>query len=341
MATETATVVTESQPVVVHPEQMTEKQRDRWLLDGTHPEIKPKAAESAPAKASEKPASEKPAASQAAEEQKKPKGEDRKVELSVEIRELLERRGVLKEEDFWKEFQDFRESRKKADSQPAAEAVKEPPPPERPKRPRRVDFATDALFEEALDKHEGELLEYPAKKAAYDQAKAQAAEDQAKLESRLRDGMSRVNEKYPDAKDVSKTVFEALWKNRDAMPHVTWFLNSSEVLPDMLYALGGQFELDKLLEMGKKDPAKAIRVLSGMENSILAELEKAAKPKEEEAPAPRETKKVTQAPEPPREVGGKASVTEDPLKAAVARRNFSAFAEEANRRDIQRRSRGK
>ena len=332
MADETTTVVAESSPAVVHPEEMNDTQRSEWLRTGTHPEIKPSKAEPAPA-------GEKKAASPPAEKRKT--ADDRKLELSADIKDLLSKRGVLKEDDFWKDFEEFRKTRSAkpvAESQPAPQ-VNEPKPPERPKRPDLAEFKTTAEYEAAMDKYDAAVETYQAQKAAFATATADAKANQEKLEAKLKEGWERVTAKYPDAKDVSTPIFQALMANAKAMPEVTWFLNNTEVLPDMLYVLGGKFKLDEFLELGKTNAPKALRLLLTMENDIIAELAKSAVPEKE--PAPRETKKVTQAPEPPKEVGGKASVPEDAIKTAVARRDFSTFANEANKRDIQRRRQGR
>lgn len=328
----TTTVVAESSPAqeVIHVEEMNDSQRERWLKDGTHPEIKPKTADPAPA-------GDK-AASPAEGTGKRKTADDRKAQLSAEIQDLLAERKKQREAL-------EKERVERTESQPVEKKVdaNAPKPPERPKRPDLVQFKTTAEFEAAMDKYDADVESYSAQKAAFDKATAEAQEAQTKMEQRLKDGIERVNKKYPDAIDVSKPIFQALVENSTAMPQVTWFLNHTEVLPDMLYALGGKFKLDEFIELGKTNPAKAIRVLAMMENDIITELEKSAKAAEsaevEEKPVPRE-KKVTQAPEPPKEVGGKASASEDPLKSAVARRDFSSFANEANKRDIQRRTRG-
>ena len=330
------------QQSVVHPEEMTDKQRERWLLTGEHPEVKPNKAAPAPAKTPAKDAASQPA-STTEEKPKSKTAADRKLELSAEIKDLLEKRGVLRDEEFWQKFDEFRKTpvrEVKTESQPVvAKPLVEPPEPERPKRPKLIEYSTTAEYEAAMDKYDDAMLDYPAKKASYDKAKADAAENQQKMESTLRAGWKRVNERYPDATEKSKAVFQALVENQNLMPQVTWFLNSTEILPDMLYALGGQFKLDEFLELGKNNPAKAIRVLATMEKDILDELEK--KPaKDDDEVIPREPKKVSQAPPPPREVGGQASVPADPIKSAVARRDFDSFAQEANRRDIQRKKRG-
>lgn len=343
MATEiiNAPEVVESQttPEVIHPEKMNEKQRDRWLLTGEHPEvkeIKPKVAASAPAPASK----EVPASQTGGEEQPRQaskKAADRVQELLQERHELREKLKKL-------------EAAPKAESQPAAAKptvqANEPAPPEKPKHPDLLQFKTTAEYELAMERYDQAMEAYSAKKAAFETAKKQSEENQAKLEAGLKVSWERVQTKYPDAKDKSAPIIIALIENQAAMPQVTWFLNNTEILPDLLYAMGGQFKVDEFIELGRTNPAKAIRVLAMMEKDILDELAKPVKAEEEkpepvEEIVPREPKKVSQAPAPPREVGGQASAVEDPIKSAVARRDFGSFRETANQRDFQRKSRGR
>ena len=126
-------------------------------------------------------------------------------------------------------------------------------------------------------------------------------------------------------------------------PEVTWFLNNTSVLPDMLYALGGDFKLDDFVQLGKSDPAKAIRLLARMEGEIITEIEKGTSPKEPaaktETPDPPKTEKpVTKAVKPPAEVSGQGTSAEDPIKAAVASGDTSTYMRLMNERDIARRN---
>ena len=290
----------------------------------------PQKAESAPAKEPEKDSTSaaKPAetapASEAGKEQPKSRktADDRKQELSGEIKTLLERRGVLKDDEFWAEFEEYRKNKgAKAAEPPTATTkpeIKEPEAPKRPIRPKLLDFQSDIpKWEAAMEKYEDELLEYPARKAAFEAAKASAEKSKQDSEKRMREGIERVNEKYPDAPEVGPKVFQSLMDARAQIPEVMWFLNNTEVLPDMLYALGGQFKLEEFIEQAHASPAKAIRLLATMENDIVEALKNGKKSeepaaKEEQAEPPKVA--VTKAGKPPGEVSAKGTVTEDPSR---------------------------
>ena len=348
----TSTTIAGPSPVVVQPEQkMTREERQSWLSTGNLPTRTPKEAPPASAKETEKvstSATEKVETAPPPEGDKQPKkratAADRSQELSAEIKELLEKRGVLKADDFWKEFEDFRKTReKKADPPPATETkteAKAPAAPERPKRPKLADYKDVPEWETAMEAYEDQLLEYPVKKAAFEAAKAQAEKSQKDSEKRMADAIERVNTKYPDAKDVAPKVFKTLLDARASIPEVTWFLNNTTVLPDLLYALGGDFKLDEFVQLGKTDAAKAIRLLAKMEGEIIAEIDGAPKEpaaKTETSEPPKTEKPVTKAAKPPGEVSAQGTTSDDPIKAAVANGDTSTYMKLMNERDIARR----
>ena len=125
---------------------MTREERQSWLSTGNLPTRVPKEADPAPAKETEKvsaSATEKvetaPASEADRQTKKRATAADRTQELSAEIKDLLEKRGVLKDDDFWKQFDDFRKTRDEKKAAPSAA-------PETPKccNPRGAGKAKEA-----------------------------------------------------------------------------------------------------------------------------------------------------------------------------------------------------
>ena len=356
MSTAVQTPIADSSPAVT-PETMNKEQRAVWLKTGKLPEIEPTKAESAPAKTDEK-AVTAPAeggtapASEAGKSQQPPRktAAERKAELGSEIQALLERRGVLKSEDFWKEFDEFRKTKgeKRADApaakEPAVSEVREPKEPERPKRPKRADFTTEEAYETAMEKHDEALMEYPAKKAAYDTAKAQAEEAKAKIETWNKQVEQSWKERVEAAQgkheDFNEKAFAKDLPIVQGSPVDEWILLADSGA-EMLYHLAThRDELTKLNEMKRPAQHKALAKLDeelGGSGEITPKEEEA-----EKAPPPKpETKKVTAAGKPPVEVGGKGTVEADPIKTAVAKGDFKSYRTLMNDKDIARRKQGK
>lgn len=360
-----ATEQAASQAVVEQPktrtlqvDEMSDKQRERWLRTGQDTvKIQTEAADSSPAKT----ADQNTAASEAGtthegtsaeqpgrQDGKRKNASDRKEELSADIKDLLEKRGVLKSDEFWGEFEEYRKHKgeKKAESPAALLEATETAPPERPKRPRLSEYANTVDYEAAMDTYDDAMLAYPAQKAAYESVKAQAdkakteiAEHNKRVEEKWKADVAKAQEKHTDFNDVAFAKDLPIKANS---PVDEWIL-LSEVGADMLYHFGkNRDELAKINAMSRpaqhRELAKLEEKLGG-DSTVTAESVKESQTAKQEAP--RAEKKVTQAPAPPREVGGTATVAEDPITAAVKADDFDAFQNAANARDLQRRKRGR
>jgi hypothetical protein len=356
MNEETATIGTESQPVeLMQPETMTDgPERNHWLRTGELPEIKPKKAEPAPAKAVEQPAKSDQKAESESATQKQPKkadASDRKQELSAEIKQLLEKRAVLREDALWQEFEDFQKSKAtKAATPPAAETKPQgqPEAPEKPKRPEMTEFQTVEHYKVAMDKYDAAMAEYYPKKQAFDdftakQAKAQA-ETKERIEKTLTDWKNQAETYEKDHPGFLKKLEAINSQIQEGSPLDIWVVNSDKKMGAQIldFLSDNPKELERINSLSW---TAAQRELAALEDK----LETPAKPKEEKSAATEEVpqpkaKKVTEAPPPPVEVGGKGTTAGDPMVSALAeakRGNTAPYMRLMNERDIERRKRGR
>jgi hypothetical protein len=328
-------------------EKLSPEQRDSWRLTGNLPEAP---AEAAPAKTDEKPVKTEPKAG-AEPVTAKPKhktAEERKAELKAEIESIARKKAEAKTE--FEEFENWKkakgsdgkpaESSTAAATEPKVTEVREPQPPERPKRPRMAEFPNDlAAYEAAMDKYDEAMLAYPPTLHAYETAKAQNEKAKAdilafnkKVEEGWKTKVATAQEKHGDFNDVAfdKTL-GILIPQGGPIDH--WLFDSDHGA-ELLYHFGKN-----------RDELKRITALNwNAQNRELAKLEETlfatAEPKETEEEEKPEPKKVTAAGKVTSEVGGRATVDADPVKAASARKNFAEFRKAANERDLARRKRG-
>lgn len=356
--TDQATAVVDPQSTEsVTPENMDKPERASWLKTGELP-TRPIKAGPASVKADEQAAaSEKTPASEAGKQEqpkKRATAADRKEELGAEIKQLLERRAVLKEDSFWQEFEDFQKSKtsKAAPSTaeikaPAITEVKEPVAPERPKRPDLTEFKTVEQYNVAMDKYDAEMSNYQAQKQAFDDAKAQAEKGKAEVqafnkavEDKWKGMVSMAEEKHSDFKEIA--LSDALAKQIPAGSSVDEWVLQSEVGAEILYHFGQDNEdLKRILALPR---AKQHRELAKLEDSLSGDAGKRESKSAATDEVPQKVKRVTDAPKPPLEVGGKGTASEDPLNAALAaakKGDIRSYFDLANERDIARRKRGK
>lgn len=330
----------------VEVEELNDEQHSTWIKTGELParSIPDATGDSSTPKpagdASLEDGAGKKAESGTAKQASRKGGDNRKQELGAEIKELLEKRGVLKEEDFWKEFEDFRNGKKGAGEASAGKEsptvpteVKEPSAPERPKRPRRADFSTDDAYEGALDKYDDEMLAYVPKKSAYDAVKLQvdaAKKDVEVYNKKIEETWkARVVESQGKHEDFNEIAFAKDLPIPWGSPVDEWVLQS-EVGAEMLYFLGkNRDELKRINALGR--PAQH-RELAKLEEKLSGTAEVKEKPK---------AKTVSDALPPPREVGGKATVAVDEEEAALKDGDVDRYIELANKRDLAQRRRGK
>jgi hypothetical protein len=341
------TVVAESSPAVavaapyegpVEVEDLNDEQRDTWRKTGDLP-VKPKAEDSAPSKpVAAKPASEKKAESGTAK--KKPDQESNWRQLEADRNSYKTRAEALEKENAELKSKSPAQAvpdEKKAASLAASTA--EPQAPERPKRPRLSDFTTNETYEAAMDKHEEAMLEYPAKRKAFDDAKSNFEKQRASLTER----QQQVQEKWKaiESKGVEiygKDEYAKIVKSQDLPIYqhdpVERFLRDCEpeTAAHMLQYLGmKRKDLERIITLPAREQ---FRELEALESAMSEELT-GTKPEAKKNEPPK--KEVTAAKKPPSEVGGKGVAAEDESEAALKAGDVDRYIALENAKDIAKR----
>jgi hypothetical protein len=280
----------------------------------------------------------------------------RKVDAETEIRRL---RARVKELEGKPPVQN-------KDVKPGAEPSPAQPKPQpaliEPKEPVLTDYTAEKYGDNekawlAYDKdsrqYARELAKYEAHKGIEEYKATEAQKAQAKA---LDDMISEAKTRRPDVVEIIVPTADAIFPDEQIPVVVKQMLASSKVYVDLLYVLGGdQAKLEAWIQKAKSDPGEAIREAILLESLVKDELgrgngkaktdapprdpasgrfqaENANPGKESTAPAP---KKITGAPGPTAEVGGKATPPADPELSAVESGNMEAFTAERNRRDLE------
>lgn len=188
----------------------------------------------------------------------------------------------------------------------------------------------------------------------YEEALIQWGVQQRDQSKQLLDRVEAVNKRYPGAKEKIIHAAQKITANMEHISQPAEYLGRSPLFPELLNAMSEK--VDQFIEKAKADPVGAIQMLHVLEAEIgkllvEQETDKDVKAEEKEEAVPREPKKkITEAPAPPREIGGKASASEDPIRSGVANATRTSdgtrylndsFTENANKRDLARRQRGR
>lgn len=346
---------------LVMPDQMNDAQRSQWLRTGEHPEAKPPEAKTDEAKESK------------GEKRETNRDEGRNWKFLRESKERAEnetrkereaREKAERERDEWKAKA---EAASKPVEKKAETTTAEPKEPERPKRPKLAEFPNDMnAYEAAMDKYDEAMLKYPAQKAAFDAAKADAdkqTETAKERQQRVIDSWKTIGAKgkelygedwtkYAFANDLPIIEHDPVERYlRDSEPeiaaHLLQYLGINRKDLERIAGLTSrqQFKELEALEEALRDELKIggkVEAKTAPTEKEIAAAKAETEDKEEKAEAEEKPiRRVSAAPKPPAEVGGKGTPTEDPLRAAVASRNFEKFRDIANQRDIERRKRGR
>jgi len=151
-------------------------------------------------------------------------------------------------------------------------------------------------------------------KAHFDSIQQRVNAEKQALDEKVADASSR----YENFDEIKESFLNKIVQVKDGQPialippTVIGVINSSDMLPDLLYTIGSnESELNKFIAMAKADPNKAIRYVAKVESLIAEEL---AKPKETPArgedgkfKANAPEKRQTSAPKPIAPVNGGAS----------------------------------
>lgn len=295
---------------------------DGWDEHGTpivtqkpEPPKKEEPAASAPPAKVAKP-EDKAAEPGAAKQEQKPKA---KPSAEERIAELVADRNTHKQhaEDLEKRIRDL-----EAKAAPAPK-VETKAKEETPKRPNPFTWTgTQEEFDKAMDKYE----EYRDSQVA---ARTRQEQAQTEAQKAMSEVMKQTIARHPDAEEKIKVAIAEIMSK--APMFVKSFINDSEVLGELSYALSDTATRDNLLEVAKSNPGKALRALRDMELDIQKALS-TPEAKVEAKPEEKTPEVKPRAPKPPSEVGGRGAATEDAATAAARDSNFAAFGTEMSRR---------
>lgn len=318
-----------------NPETFTPEEHAAWMDKGTVPTVpaeKPdqaKPADTPPAPPAGAARADEPATESAPvkTQEHKGKGADaRKAELNAEIQELLKKRNELR-----------------AEVQPKPDAKPDPSPAAKLEKPVKPVFGekpdeTWDQFEARQDAYHEALAEYKAKqiladeRAANEKARkdAETAEANKALEESWKERVSAAESKHADFAEV------AFSETTPITPAMDGFILDSPVGPEILYRLGqnGSAEGKRIAALG---PFAAVRELVKIEQSIAQSLATATAEAPPATPVKAPVTPITRAAKPATDLRATQAAPVDPLKAAIEAGDYTAYAELANRRDIERR----
>jgi hypothetical protein len=312
------TAVPNATPIPI--DSWTSEQRDEWLKTGEPP----KAAESATdadAAAVDAPAKTDDGKTQQEVVTPKKGVAKRNEQLDREIKQLHEKlrtRGQLREQLATDEPGEKHEA-----APPAAKSASDSKPP------KLADFPDWDSYEAAKDEYFEARAEEKAKAAVLadrqEQAKLQKdSEIKAANEAIAKSWNTRVDQARGRYEDFDAVAFAV---DIPVNAFMDGFILESPIGPDIVYHLASNMEeAEKIQAM---NPFQAGRELTRLESTIQSKLES----KGTTTPAPR--KLVSRASPPATEVGGKAAAPEDPVAAALASGDFTAYARLKNKREFE------
>lgn len=320
-------------------QRMSDTERDHWLKTGDTPEVKPK---TVPPKGQESaPAKEAPGAAKAAETQSDSDTDasgkrDESEELSDEEFKRLGAKAQRRIRNLLAKNKEL--ETKRADPAPAARTEVANPPKEKPAVEAKPEFKETRPKPRLDDKKPDGTPKY----ASYDelnedlvdwkleQRDAKTAFDKAESDKAAR--ATETERKNAEIRDTQRKRVEAV---RKRIPKFDEALNDADFVKKIpeRSALDGMIlsrekgfdvffhlwehpqELDAILKLGPHDQAFEF---ARIELSL------------EKAPA----KKVSNAPPPPREVGGRGTPPEDEVEAAAAAGDVTRYIDLVNRREL-------
>jgi hypothetical protein len=285
-------------------------------VENARDQNKPLPEASAPSKepSDQTPAPE-PGTAKEIQEKPKPKtGEDRKVELAAEIKELLRQRAELKTEPVVKV----------AEPAPAAvvqqaEAPKPAAAGDAPVKPKLDDFPTFEEFDIAKDAWTQAMIVHGIAKAETARGEADA---QAKRNKTWEDRKIAAREEFDDFDQVAfqketpiSTVMEAFMKRSDQEARI-------------LYKLGENGGAEGKRISAMPDAFDQVEAMSELKRSLAG----GAAPIKKEIPP---VKKHTAAPAPATNLGGNTGEPADAAEAALAAHDFTNYMAKENARELK------
>ncbi len=289
----------------------------------TLPEFKPKA-ESAPAKETPAKVVETEGKTAPASEPGKESQEPKRNTAEARLNELLDdlRAAGLTPKQLKTFESDYQ--RKEAKTEPAKAAPEQtakPVDPKAPIKPKASDFEGKPWeeYEAARDEYFEKLADYKASQAI---EARDARQKQENVTKELTDRVEALSKQYgAEAKGTIQEASKQLFDDAKVNGVVKELVNSSPLLVDVLYTLGGdKAGMDDFLADAKNNPGAAIRKFVLLEKLVQEELTKgsAEKPTERgEDGKFKAPEKKTAAPAPPKELGGNRSAVPDEVENAT------------------------
>jgi hypothetical protein len=304
-------------------------------------------------------------------ERRRSTAEDRKAQLNREIQDLLKKRDSLRAEAGEKptstpESSTGNQAADKTQQAPqVAPQVKDEDivfpdlkKPEKPQKPNSDNFKSWDDYEKAREEYQDKLVDYSEQMAEYRAEHKLRVRDLRTARTAAQEKIDRdfaeAGKRYADFDTVAGPTLKTIITDRAIHDDVKNLIGISPVFADLVYTIGGnKGEAEKFLELARKDRIGAIRKIVILEGLIQAELTKNASGKgkasattDDDAGAGERDERgrftgapnrVSNAPEPPDEVGGRGTATTDESERAFKRNDFRAFMDAENRRDLERR----
>lgn len=244
-------------------------------------------------------------------------GEDRKAELSQEIKALLDERANLRREI------------EQARSKPAPQADPRPATPvtqtlQKPVRPKLGDFEDVDAYEAATDEYFEKLSDYKTQQAIFNDRQQQAHRQMAE---NLRRQNAEISKSWTEReKGLKQSVpdFDAINALDAIKPSQTMdlFLQRAKNGPEVLHFLSQN--MDAAMEINSMHPMDAHERLLEISRDLAGK---------KQAPT---TKKITSAKPPPTTLSATRKGAEDEVESALERNDVSAYMDAMNKRDAAR-----
>lgn len=287
---------------------------------------------------------QKPEAKSAPDSEPGKPQEPRKSNADTRLNELLDdlREAGLTPKALKSFKSDYQRTQTEAARPPEQTAKPVESGPKAPVKPKAEDFEGKswAEYEAAKDKYFEDLADFKAANAIENDRRARHAEAQQK---ELQGKVDAAKERYgPEADKTIRETADTIFGDPKISGVVKSLVDDSPVLVDLMYVLGGKpDDLADFIKTAQSNPSAAVRKLVLVEKLVMEELAKGSadttRDETGKFKASTPEKKTTQAPAPPKEVGGTSAAPPDDVEAAIKRGDDRAAIDAMNRAEIRRR----
>ena len=341
--TDPTTLADSSTATVPDPETFSPKEHYEWRKTGKFPE--PKTADPAPAKEANQDQSQDQSQVTAEGENKDASPAKPAPESAPEPQKETRRRGTPAEERVRELLSDRKFDRERiADLERQLAHRTTAPNSASPTEPQAqpASIPPKPKWEDLDDKGQRKYATYDDFLEARDEWNARKiraeVKDEQQRDAQLAEFKRSVDEgrqRYKDFDSIVAPTAQTIMSDQQIPAAVKDFLGKSAYCVDIAYTLGTDHKaLADFLQTARANPYAAFRKIMVLEQVIAQELGKSKPASSEAAPSP---KKITAAPAPAREVGGKGTGPADAVEAAVKDGDMEAYSREQNARDLARR----